>query len=342
MATETPNPAERLFRVIGGYWTSRAVYAAARLGLADLVDDGPKTAEQLAEATGTHSVSLYRLLRALAGIGMFAEDEAGRFAQTPFSAVLRSDVPGSLRGAAIAELGEDHYEAWGHLLHGIKTGDVPFLHRYGLPVWDFYASHPENAAFFHQAMTGLTAAVEAAVMNSYDFTPFRKIVDVGGGHGGLLASVLAAAPQAHGVLFDRPNVAQGGAARLRGVSDLAGRWEAVGGDFFAAVPEGGDLYLMKWILHDWDDARAGTILGHCRRALAPGGRVLIADAVLPGRNEPSMGKFMDLNMLVIIGGRERTEDEFRDLLAASGLRLSRVIPTESVVSLIEAVPVVGG
>jgi hypothetical protein len=336
MESETPAAAEWFFQVLQGYWVSRAVHAAARLGLADLVDTGPRTAESLAEATGTHAPSLQRLLRALSSVGVFVEDDIGRFGQTPSSAVLRSGVPGSLRAAAIMEMGEDHYSAWGQLLHGIKTGEVPFLHRFGVPVWEYYAQHPENGAFFNEAMTGLTKTVEAAVVSSYDFSPFLRIIDVGGGHGGLLASILPLAPKAAGVVFDSPNVVTGAGRLLKG-GNLEGRWEAVGGDFFESVPAGGDLYLLKWIIHDWDDERACAILANCRRALLPGGRVLLAETVLPGRNERSLGKFMDLNMLVMLGGRERNEDEFRTLFDSAGLRMTRIIPTGTMVSLIEGV-----
>ena len=209
MDRETPSPTDRMFQFVSNVWTSRAVYVAAKLGIADLVHDRPRTAAELAEATGTHAPSLFRVLRALASVGMFAEDEQGRFAQTPLGATLRSGIPGSLRATAISELGEDHYEAWTDVLHSVRTGEIAFDHRFGMPVWEYYAQHPENAGVFNESMTGLTRSVEAAVVAAYDFSPFAQVVDVGGGHGGFLAAILAANPRAKGVLFDAPRSSRG-------------------------------------------------------------------------------------------------------------------------------------
>jgi len=336
MSQSPPSPAEQIFQLFTSFWTSRAVYVAAKLGLADLVQEGPRTAAELAEATGTHAPSLYRVLRALASTGIFVEDEQGRFATTPVADLLRSGVPGSLRSSAISELGEDHYEAWGNVLHSVKTGGIAFDDHFGKPVWQYYAENPEIARTFNDSMTGLTRTVEDAVVGSYDFSAFRKVVDIGGGHGSFLASILKANPTAEGVIFDAPQVIEGAEARFR-QQGVEGRCAAVGGDFFEQVPSGGDLYTLKWILHDWDDERSVAILKNCHRAMGPNARVLIVDAVIPPRNEPSLGKFMDLNMLVMTGGRERTEAEFRELLASAGFRLTRVIPTSSPVGIVEGV-----
>lgn len=329
-------PADQIFQLITSFWTSRAVYVAAKLGLADLVQTGPKTAAELAEATGTHAASLYRVLRALASTGFFVEDEQGRFASTPTSDALRSGVPGSLRATAISELGEDHYDSWGNVLHSVRTGGIAFDDHFGKPVWQYYAENPEIAQTFNDSMTGLTRTIEDAVVGAYDASRFRTVVDVGGGHGSFLASLLKANPAANGILFDAPQVVEGAEARFRDLG-VEGRCVAHGGDFFQSVPSGGDLYTLKWILHDWDDEKSVAILKNCRRAMGPGARLLIVDAVVPPRNEPSFGKFMDLNMLVMTGGRERTEAEFRDLLAAAGFQLSKVVPTPSPVSIVEGV-----
>jgi hypothetical protein len=332
---DSPAASDRIFQIIAGFWTARTVYVAARLGLADLVAGGPRTTNELAEATGTHAPSLYRVLRALAGEGFFVEDNRGRFGLTALGEPLRSNVPGSLRSAAISQLGEDHYEPWGDLLHSVTTGETAFDHRFGMPVFDYYSAHPEAARVFNESMTGLTRTVEAAVVQAYDFSPYKRIVDVGGGHGGFLAAILAANPDAGGILADMPEVAEG--ARQRFEADgLRGRCDAIGGDFFEAVPGGGDLYTLKWIVHDWDDGRSTTLLRNVRKAMARGAKVLLVESVLPGRNEPSIGKYLDLNMMVMTGGRERTEDEFRRLLAGAGFRLARVVPTASMVSVVEA------
>ncbi|AGA27750.1 methyltransferase [Singulisphaera acidiphila] len=335
MVQATLSPSGQLFQIINGFWTSRAVYVAAKLGLADLVQEGPKTADELATVTDTHAPSLYRVLRALASVGIFVEDEHGRFASTPLGDILRSGVPGSLRSSAISELGEDHYDAWRDVLQSVKTGEIAFDHHFGMPVWQYYAQNPEVAKVFNESMSGLTRSIEDAVVRSCDFSNDRTVVDVGGGHGTFLAAILKANPTAKGVLFDVPRVVEAGQNGLR-AEGLDGRIEAVGGDFFKAVPTGGDIYTLKWIIHDWDDAQSVAILKNCHRAMARGGRLLLVEAVIPPRNEPSFGKFMDLNMLVMTGGRERTAEEFRVLLAAAGFRLARVIATPSPVSVIEA------
>lgn len=336
MAQATLSPSEQLFQIINGFWTSRSVYVAAKLGLADFLKDGPRTAEELAAATDTHAPSLYRILRALASVGIFVEDEQGRFGATPLGDVLRSGVPGSLRASAISELGEDHYDAWGDVLQSVRTGAIAFDHHFGMPVWEYYAQNPEVAKVFNESMSGLTRSIEETVVRSYDFSRGRTIVDVGGGHGTFLAAILKANPMAKGVLFDAPRVVAGGQAGLR-TEELEVRIEAIGGDFFESVPAGGDLYTLKWIIHDWDDAQSITILKNCHRAMARGGRLILVEAVIPPRNEPSLGKFMDLNMLVMTGGRERTADEFRALLAAAGFRLNKIITIPSPVHVIEAV-----
>ena len=327
-------PSVAMLQMISGFWISRAIYIVAKLSLADHLRDGHKTADELAAVTKTHAPSLYRVLRALASVGVFAEDAKRGFALTPLSETLCTDVPGSLRAFATVELGEEHYPAWGELLHSVKTGEIAFDHAFGMPVWKFFGQNPENAKTFNDAMTGMTLAVNDAVLSGYDFSSISKIVDVGGGHGSLIASILKVDPQMKGVLFDAPSVAEGAQSRIE-VEGIADRCEVVAGDFFQSVPGGGDAYILKWIIHDWDDERSITILRNCHHAMTENGELLLVEAVVPHGSEPHFSKFIDLNMLVMTGGRERTENEYRMLLEASGFKLTRLIPTESPMSVVE-------
>jgi O-methyltransferase/methyltransferase family protein len=331
---ELPPPVLML-RMMQGFWISRAIYVAAKLGIADLLKDGPKTSEELAEAAAAHAASLYRVLRALASIGVFVEDAERRFALTALGATLRSDVPGSLRYFAIEEMGENHYPAWGHLLHSVKTGEIAFNHVYGASKWEYMTQHPEEAKIFDDAMGSFNSVVSAAIVAAYDFSATRTVVDVGGGDGSLLSAILKANGHLRGALADRPHVAERALMRLQN-EGLAGRCDIAPGDFFAHVPPG-DTYVLKWIIHDWDDERSAAILGNCRRAMTGDGKVLIVEAVLQAGPATSFSKFMDLNMLVMTGGRERTEAEYRALLEAAGLKFSRIIPTQTDMSIIEAV-----
>lgn len=327
-------PTVAMLQLISGFWISRAIYIAAKLGIADHLRDGNRTVDELAAATRTHAPSLYRVLRALASVGIFTESEKSGFALTPLAETLRTGVPGSLRAFATVELGEEHYPAWGELLHSVKTGEIAFDRAFRMPVWEFFEQNPENAKTFNDAMTGMTLAVNDAVLSSYDFSSISKIVDVGGGHGSLITSILKANPQMRGILFDAPPVIEGARHRIveEGISE---RCEAIAGDFFESVPSGGDAYILKWIIHDWDDERSRTILKNCRRVMAEDGRLLLVEAVVPPGSEPHFSKFIDLNMLVMTGGRERTEGEYRTLFESSGFRLTRIIPTESPMSIIE-------
>ena len=332
-------PQVTMLQIISGFWLSRAVYIAAKLGLADLVKKQPKSAEELAQATDTHAPSLYRVLRALANAGIFAEDEDQRFHSTSLAATLQNDLPGSLRFFAMTELGEEHYPAWEHALYSVKTGEIAFNHRFGMPMWEFFAANPENARIFYDAMANLTTWVNEATLSSYDFSPFSKTVDVAGGHGSFIIGILKANPMMRGVLFDLPHVIEKAKQRIS-EDGLADRCEAFGGDIFQSVPEGGDAYLLKWIIHDWNDEQSITILKNCRKAMAAGGRLLLVESLILSVNELSFAKFGDLNMLVMTGGRERTENQYRELLAAAGFEVSRIArarPTLSTLCVIEAV-----
>jgi ubiquinone/menaquinone biosynthesis C-methylase UbiE len=327
-----------MLQMISGFWISRAIYIAAKLGIADQLADGPKTAEEIAAGTGAHAGAIYRIMRALSSVGVFTEDADRRFGLTPLSGTLRTDAPGSLRAFATVELGEEHYPAWGDLLYSVMTGEIAFDKAFGMPVWEFYARNPENARTFDDAMTGMTLATEEAILTNYDASSIRKLVDIAGGHGSLIAALLKSNSEMKGILFDLPDVVEGAKKRME-AEGLSDRCEVVAGSFFEAVPEGADAYILKWIIHDWDDERSIAILKNIRRAMAEDGKLLLVEAVLPTSSEPHFGKFIDLNMLVMTGGRERTEQEYRVLLEAAGFKITRLIPTESPMSIIEAVPV---
>ena len=330
-----PAPAP-ILQMIQGFWVSRAIYVAAELGIADLLRNGSMKTEELAVKAGAHAPSLYRVMRALASVGVFADEGGQGFALTPVGETLRSDVPGSLRLLAIELLGRNQYSAWEQLLYSVKTGAIAFDHVFGVSKWQYNAENPREATAFDEAMASFNSMVASAVVTSYDFSSCGTIVDVGGGSGNLLAAILKAYPTLHGVLADLPHVLDGAQTRLR-AEGVAERCEVVAADFFKSAPKG-DTYLLKWIIHDWDDQSAETILENCRAAMKPGGRVLLVESMVEPRNGASLAKFMDLAMLVMTGGRERTELEYQVLLGCAGLRITNVIRTGTELSLIEAEP----
>lgn len=330
--------AEAFFQMATGHWVAKAIYVAAKLGVADLVADGPKTVEELASAVGAHAPTLRRLMRALAGLGVFTEDAGGRYGASVFTQFLRTG-PGSMRGMVL-HLGETpSWLAWDELLGSVRTGEQGFERAHGVEVFPYYAAHTESNEPFNDAMAELSKVVAAAVTEAYDFSHFGRIVDVGGGHGALLMSILRANPEALGVVFDQPEIVEGARAAIEAEQALASRCAAVGGNFFESVPEGGDAYVMKWIIHDWDDERALTILRNVRRAIPATGRLLLCEQVVPEGGGPSPAKLMDLQMLVMTGGRERTAVEYGALLKRAGFELTRVVETKSLISVVEAVPV---
>ncbi len=314
----------------------QALWVAAELGLADLLADGPRRPEDLAKSTGTHPQSLYRLLRALATVGAVREQEGRTFSLTPLGATLRSG-PGSLRGAVRFYGHPFRMHAWEEFLYSVRTGERAFDRAYGAPLFDWLKDHPKEAEVFNAAMSSLTGRLVQDVVASYDFASIGTLVDVGGGHGTLLATLLKANASMRGVLFDLPGVVAGARETLsaHGVAD---RCTVVGGSFFDSVPSGGDAYIMKSIIHDWDDDESLTILRNCRAAMSSGGRVLLIERVVPGPDEPDYGKLLDLEMLVLPGGQERTQDEYAALLARAGLKLTRIVPTGQGPSIIEAAP----
>ena len=336
-STSAPSASMTLLQLASGSWIGQSVHVAAKLGIADLLEDGPKSPATLAEATGAHAGALHRLLRALASLGIFAEDAEGRFGLTPLADGLRTNAPGSLRAYSIM-LGEDwHWRVWGELLHSVRTGQGAFEHVFGRNVFSYFGEHPEAAQVFNAAMTSRTGQETAAVTAAYDWPTRGIIVDVGGGQGALLSTVLRQNPGVRGILFDVPHVIAAG-RELIGAAGLGDRCELAAGDFFERVPPGGDLYLLKRVIHDWDDERAKAILCRCRAAMGKASRLLVIEHVLPPGNIPSWGKLLDLQMLVLTpGGRERDEAGFRALLGSAGLRLERILPAGPTASLIEAV-----
>jgi hypothetical protein len=322
--------------MINGYQVSQAIHVAATLGIADLLKDGLRTSDELAQATETHPATLYRLLRALAAVGILREDDDRRFALAPMGEQLREDHPQSLRGWA-AFIGRPYYwEAWGHLLDSVRTGENAFRLLNGEDIWSYRAERPEENAIFDRAMRSLTAATNRALLDSYDFSRFGTIVDVGGGNGALLALLLAEYPKMRGILFDQPHVVANANDVLRGVAD---RCRVVPGSFFESVPTGGDAYVLKAIIHDWDDEQSTTILRVVRQSVPDGGVLFVLERLLGGPNEDPVTKFGDLNMLVAPGGRERTVDEFAGLFAAARFKLERVTTTAAGLAVVEAVAV---
>ncbi|HTJ43421.1 MAG TPA: methyltransferase [Kofleriaceae bacterium] len=332
----TSPPQAVLAQMINGYWATGCICAVASLGLADAIGDAPRTPEAIATELGLHARSLARLLRACASLGVFAENDGGAFAHTPLSRALRSDVPGSMRG-----LGEMtamlHLRAWPEIAHSIRTGGTAFEKVFGAEIFDYLPANPEPAAVFDRAFAGYTAGGAAAVASVYDFSRFGTLVDVGGGNGALCAAILERTPGLRGVTFDRPDVAPRAKAFLA-ARGLADRCEVAGGDFFESVPSGADAYALKMILHDWDDARCVQILRNIRKAIAPGGRILVMEAVVEGPNAGPPAKLLDINMLVMTGGEERTREEYAALFAKAGFVLDRVVPASPTVAVIEARP----
>lgn len=328
-----PSAQQHIGQLLSGYWISQALYVVAKLRVPDLLKDGPKGADDLALVTKSHSKSLYRLLRALTSVGVFVQDDAGRFASTPLADCLRSDLPGSQRSLAIM-LGEEQYQAYGQLLYCVQTGKMGFDKVFGMPVFDYLQQHPEQAKDFDLAMVGIHGRETAAMLDAYDLTGIGCLADIGGGNGSVLSAVLQKYSNMRGILFDLPGVAERARANIE-ASGLAGRCQVVGGSFFEAVAPGADAYLLRHIIHDWDDAKALTILRHIHQAMKADGKLLLVESVIPPGNEPSFGKLLDLTMMVVPGGAERTEVEYRKLYEAAGFRLTKIVPTRAEVSVIE-------
>lgn len=333
--TPMPDPVPSLPQLITGYWASQAIHAAARFDLARHLGDGPRTAEEVAAAAGTHPESTLRLLRALASIGIFVQDDQQRFALTPMAEQL-----GHPTGRAFSLMtGSMMYRAWGELDHSICTGEPAFDRAFQKPLFEYLGGDPQAAATFDAAMTGVHGHETEPMIDAYDFSAFDTVVDVGGGNGSVLSAILRRNPRLRGVLYDLPHVVER-AADLFEREAVADRCSVEGGSFFESVPElpsRTTAYLMRHIVHDWSDDRAAAILRHCRQAIGRDSRsrVLIVETVIQPGNDAGFGKWLDLMMLVI-GGKERTETQYRDLLAAAGLDLIRIVPTACEVSVVEA------
>ncbi|MCX4683111.1 methyltransferase [Kitasatospora purpeofusca] len=317
-----------------GFLFPAALRAAAEVGVADHLAAGPALPADLAAATGTDARNLHRVLRLLATRGIVTEDEQGRFALTGAGQALRSDVPHSARTAIRMLTDRTMWGPAGELTHCLTEGATAFEKLFGMPFFDHFAKDEHTAAVFHVGMAAMSDPENAPIAAAYDFPASGTVVDIGGGHGGLLLEVLRRNPGLEGVLYDRSHVLAGN--RLDAHGEIAGRWTPQDGDFFSSVPSG-DVHLLKRITHDWDDDTCATLLGHCRRALRPGGRILVLDAVVPPGNGPHQSKALDLMMMASLTGRERTEADFAELFGRAGLRLSRVIPTSTVLSVVEGV-----
>jgi O-methyltransferase domain/Dimerisation domain len=319
-------PTIALRRLVNGYQVTQAIHVAVTLGIADLLRDGPRSSGDLADATQSHAPSLHRVLRALAAVGVLHEGDDGRFALTELGEGLRSDAAEPVGGWAAYVGRPAHFQAWGALLEAVRTGENAFASVHGCDVWEYRVHHPEDGAIFDRAMTDTSRRANRELLDAYDFGHFARAVDVGGGHGAFLAAVLAAHRELHGVLFDQPHVV----ADAPAVLDAAGvrdRCEIAAGSFFDGVPAGGDAYLLKAIVHDWEDDDALRILRGVRAAIADGGAVLVVERELGPPNTEPEAKLSDLNMMVGPGGRERTRDEFAALFAESGFELERVVST---------------
>jgi hypothetical protein len=329
-------PDRRLEQMILGFRATQLVHVAAKLGVADQLADGPKSASELARSCECHPDALYRTLRALANIGVLVELPQQRFRLAPMGEYLRSSVPGSLRAEAILYGEPWLWSSYSQLMHSVRTSEPAFQQAHDSAFFEYLAQHSHAAQSFNAAMTAFSAREVGAILAAYDFSRVRRLIDVGGGHGRLMSAVLAAHPTLEGILFDQPSVIASAEAQLK--ATLGARCEFIAGDFFEAVPPGADMYLLKSVIHDWDDDRACKILEHCHRAMGPDGTLLLIERMIGELTEPSEAKLFDINMMAMLGGRERTQPEYQALLNSAGFRLTRLTATKSPLSILEAMP----
>jgi hypothetical protein len=325
-----------MLQLLNGAHVAGAVSCLARLGIPDLLEAGPRSAEDMAREIGAQPRALYRLMRATACVGVLSEGPDGKFSETPMSAVLRKNANPSLRNLAILGGREWHGQGWSRLEYCVRTGKQALDQVYGMPIFQYLTQHPDEAQIFDDTMTELSAIDGPAVADAYSFDGIRSIVDVAGGHGFLLATILARNPQMRGTLYDAPHVIEG--ARNGPLKPLMERCTLASGDMFSSVPDGADVYIMKHIIHDWPDDLCLKILRACRKNVTSKGKLLVVDSVIQPGNDFSPSKFLDLQMLIFPGGRERTEEEFRELLAAGGWKVNRIIPTRAPDSIVEGIP----
>jgi O-methyltransferase domain/Dimerisation domain len=321
----TSNPWADMVSLINGYQISQAISVVARLRVADHLKDGPRSADELASATESNPDGLYRVLRALASVGVFKEEDGKKFTLTPMGDCLRTDSPTPVSGWAMYSGSDYVWKTWGNLLHSARTGENAFQNLNGKSVWDYRLDHPEQAGIFNRAMTEMSRGGAEAIIEAYDFSPFQHVVDVGGGQGLMLAAILAAHSKMRGTLFDQPKVVAGAETVLQSFG-VADRCDFIGGSFFESVPEGRDAYIMRAVIHDWEDAEAVAILKVCRRAMPDTAKLLLIEMLVGSPNAMPRAKFMDLTMLVLPGGRERTSDEYAALFEKSGFKLTRIVP----------------
>jgi O-methyltransferase/methyltransferase family protein len=328
----------QLIQMATAYRVSQAVYAASALRLGDHLAAGPKAASELAGAIKAHAPSLHRLMRTLASLGVLTERSDHRFALTPLGEALKSDAPESARAAVLTLAGPAFWRAWEHFLYSVQTGKTGWQKAWGLPLFDYFAQHPDQASLLSETMVAFHGNEAPAVANAYDFSAIQLLVDVGGATGNMLAAILARHPQVRGVLCDLPHVVQD-APKLLKAKGLRERVTIAAGDFFEAVPQGGDAYLLSHVLHDWPDDKCLAILENCRKAMKAGKKLLVVEMILPPGDTPHPGKMLDLSMLVGAGGQERTEEEYSALIAQAGFRTTRTVPTDSAVAVLEAAAV---
>lgn len=329
-----PPPAQLMFGMITGFWVSQIIGVAARLNIAEHLRDGAKSAEELARLAGAEPSALYRVLRAAASIGVFQLGADDRFSLTPLGETLRSGIPGSMREMAIMQTSKGHWLPWGKLEDAVRTGQAQAVATLGCELFEHYATSPEEAAAFSGAMGNLSALVASEVAAHVDTSGLTRAVDIGGAEGTLIAALLVKNPSLAGIVFDLPHVTATAEAKLA-AQGLLGRCTVVAGDFFKSVPSA-DLYVLKQILHDWNDEQAATILRNCARSMTSRGRVAIVEMVIPDDRSATPAQLMDVNMLAILPGRERTQAEYTALLADAGLRFERLVPTHSPFQILEA------
>ena len=326
--------AQHIMQLSTGYIASTCVYLAVKLRIPDLLAAAPRPVSDLARERGVNEDALYRVMRTLVSLGVFEEKAPRTFANTLTSTILRTETPGSMYEMALWMSDPFHFQVYANALHSLRTGQPAVEQTVGVPVFEYFSKQPEESEIFNNAMTMFSAMVIPAVLEACDFSGIGTLVDVAGGHGRVLTSILQKYPSMRGVLFDIEHVLAGARAAIDSLG-LSDRCRAVSGDFFKAVPAGGDAYIMKHIIHDWDDERAATILKNIRSAMNPGGRLILLESVVAPGNQPDFAKLIDLEMLLMPGGRERSEQEFRDLFARAGFELTRITPTKSPLSVIE-------
>ena len=334
MAMPPLTPIDMAMQMACGYIASSALNAAARLKIADLLNDGPKHVSDLAKETSTNSDILYRVLRALASSGVFVEVTPHVFANTPISEVIRTDHPQSIYDMVIWICDSFHYDAYRDMLPILREGKSASEIVFHKPVFEAIFSDPNLTRTFNNAMTSMSAQVIPAVLQAYDFGGIGTLADIAGGHGFVITAILKKYPEMKGILFDLPNVVVGARDRIEKM-ELTDRLEIVDGDFFVSVPPA-DAYIMKHIIHDWDDDKAATIIKNCGKNLEAGGKVILVETVLPIGNEPHMGKWIDIEMFMLPGGRERTQEEFRELFDRAGFKLNKIVPTQSPLCVVES------